>query len=405
MPRTMTLPKIGVNMTEAVIDEWFVKPGDTVSEGDAIFLAETDKATQDIYATESGVVGKLLAEQGDKVEIHQPIMILLDEGEEYTEDTAETVPEAKEEKTTEEAAAKPAAPAVTAVRQTGDRIRISPLARKLAKEKGIDIAALKPAAPGKRIVKADVLAYTPAAAPAAAAAPSRALGIPDDDVLETIPLSGTRKVIAARMSESNLEKPCAALTLTARADAVIALRERLKARGMQVSYNDILVCVAAKALAIHRDVNAVLDGDEIKRLKSINVGVAVDSERGLLVPVIRNADQKSLMEIAGDFAAKVEAIRENRIGADDLTDGTFTITNLGMFEIEQFVPVINPPECAILAVGAMKREFVPDEEDRPIVVTNMKMTLVFDHRIVDGAPAAKFLQRVKSCVECAELLL
>lgn len=403
MPKTMTLPKIGVNMTEAIIDEWFVKPGDKISEGDAIFLAETDKATQDIFATESGVVGKLLAEQGDKVEIHQPIMILLDEGEEYTQDTADEAPEAKEETTKEEVAAKPAASVVTTVKRTGDRVRISPLAKKLAKEKGISIAELTSNEPGKRIVKADVLAYTPSAK--AVAIQSKVLDIAEDEVLETIRMSGIRKVIASRMSESNLEKPCAALTLTAEADEIITLRQRYKARGIKVSYNDILVRIAAKALSEHRNINVVMDGDAIKLLRHINVGVAVDSERGLVVPVIKDADKKSMKEISEDLEGKVSAIKDNAIGTDDLIGGTFTITNLGMFEIEQFVPIINPPECCILAVGAMKKEFVPDENDEPMLVTTMKLTLVFDHRIVDGAPAAKFLQSVKNYIECPELLL
>ncbi len=140
-------------------------------------------------------------------------------------------------------------------------------------------------------------------------------------------------------------------------------------------------------------------------LRDINIGIAVDSEKGLVVPVIKDADRKSIQQIATDFMGKVESIKENRMNSDDLMGGTFTITNLGMFEIEQFVPIINPPECCILAVGAMKKEFVPDESNQPKLVTTMKLTLVFDHRIVDGAPAAKFLQRIKQYVECPELLL
>lgn len=404
MPRTMTLPKIGVNMTEAVIDEWFVKEGDTVSEGDAIFLAETDKATQDIYATDSGIVGKLLVSEGEKVEIHQPIMELLDEDEAHMDEEKISVPVAQAAPAAEEVKVQAAKAAVKpAVSADGTRVSISPLAKKLAKERGIDIADLKPGAPGKRIVKADVLAYTP---PVKAQMPERtALDIPDDDVIEAIPMSGMRKLIASRMSESNIQKPSAALTLTVRADAIVALRVQCKARDITLSYNDILVHVCARALSEHRCINAVLDGDEIKLLRHINIGVAVDSPRGLVVPVIKDADRKSLREVAGEFSSKVLAIKENTIDVGDLGGGTFTITNLGMFEIEQFVPVINPPECCILAVGAMKRGFVPGENDAPLAVTNMKLTLVFDHRIVDGAPAAKFLQSVKNYVECPEMLL
>ncbi len=410
MSKTMTLPKIGVNMTEAIVDQWFVKPGDKIKEGDAIFLAETDKATQDIYATDSGIVGKLLAEEGQKVEIHEPIMTLLEEGEELmdkaiedmeTENLAEEVPKApvqsKEPLTTKLL--------VSAPKPTEGRIFISPLAKKLAKERGIDIADLTPGTPGKRIVKKDVLAFEKTVSSVKTAIKSAQITFDKEDVLESIPMSNMRKVIANRMSESNLEKPCAALTLTARADEIIALRGRFKQRDIKVSYNDIFVRIVAQALSEHQNINSVLSGEEIQYLRQINIGVAVDSERGLLVPVIKDADKKSIQQTAEDFAAKLESIKNSSIATDDLTGGTFTITNLGMFGIEHFVPIINPPECCILAIGAMKKEFVPDDDMQPKLVATMKMTLVFDHRIVDGAPAAKFLQRIKQYVECPELLI
>lgn len=399
MPRTMTLPKIGVNMTEAIIGEWFVKEGDTIREGDAILRAETDKATQDIYATDSGILGKRLVHSGDRVEIHQPIMVLLDEGEEYsgvTKNETGTLPQTTNKQESSASMKK------VCVQESKPHGRISPLAKKLAKERGIDIADLKPANPKKRIVKADVLAFQQSPAQVAE---NETLSVTDDDVHKAIPLSGVRKVIASRMSQSHLEKPCAALTLTVCADAMIALRERYKASGIRVSYNGILVRVAAQALRDHRNINAVLSDDQIKWLRHIHVGVAVDSERGLVVPVIKDADTKNLREISDDLASKVSAVKDNVLTVDDMTGGTFTITNLGMFDIEQFVPIINPPECCIMAVGAMKKEFVPDESLQPMLVTTMKLTLVFDHRIVDGAPAAKFLQSVKTYIECPELLL
>ena len=400
MSRTMTLPKIGVNMTEAIVDEWFVKPGDSVKEGDAIFLAETDKATQDIFATDSGIVGKLLAAPGDTIGVHQPIMILLDEGEEFAEDMAAEPPQVAKAAAPDKQPAVFIAKAQTVAPIADARVRISPLAKKMAKERGIEIGDLSPSEPGKRIAAADVLAYKPAVAPHSAL-----LSIAAEDVLEAIPMNGVRKVIASRMTQSNLEKPSSALTVTARVDKLIALREQLGASGRKVSYNEILVRIAANVLCVHRNLNAVLSGDEILLRKNVNVGVAVDSERGLVVPVIRDADNKSLGEIATDLAQKVQAIKAGTIDAMDLSDGTFTITNLGMFEIEQFVPIINPPETCILAVGAMKKEFVPNETEQPVWATTMKMTLVFDHRIVDGAPAAKGLQLIKKYVECPELLL
>jgi pyruvate dehydrogenase E2 component (dihydrolipoamide acetyltransferase) len=287
----------------------------------------------------------------------------------------------------------------------GERVKISPLAKKLAKEKEIDISELKPSAPGKRIVKNDVLNFTPPVSQTTAMRQSTILSIDEQDVLETIPLSGVRKVIANRMSESNLEKPCVALTLTVIADEIVRVREMFKEHDIKVSYNDIITKIVAQSLCKHRNINAVLNGDSIQLLKHVNIGIAVDSEKGLVVPVIKDADKKSIRQIAQDFSEKVTAIRENTIRGEDLTGGTFTITNLGMFEIEEFTPIINPPECCILAVGAMKKVFVPDEQERPKLVTEMKLTLVFDHRIVDGAPAAKFLQCVKHYIECPEFLL
>ncbi len=403
MSKTMALPKIGVNMTEAIVDTWYVTPGDKIKEGDPILLAETDKATQDIYATESGIIGKLLVEQGDRVQIHDPIMLLLDDGETMDKETVLIEQDTKapaEEQHSER----------TSVIQNpktafGARLKISPLAKKLAHELRIDINLLKPEAPGKRIVKKDVMAFEAQSVKTVQPVKSVPLSICDDGVLERIRLSPIRKVIASRMSESNLDKPSAALTLTAQADAVIALRERFKSRDMKVGYNDIFVKIVGQALREHRNINAVINGEEIIRLSHINIGVAVDSERGLVVPVIRDADEKNIRQIADDFASKIAGIRENKINGDDLTGGTFTITNLGMFEIEQFVPIINPPECCILAIGSMKKEFVPDENDLPKLITAVKLTLVFDHKIVDGAPAARFLQAIKRYVECPELLI
>ena len=409
----MTLPKIGVNMTEAIIDEWFVKPGDVIEKGDAILLAETDKATQEIFATESGVVEKLLAEQGDNIEIHQPILSLIDDGEENPAEENLAKDAMQEEQVAPVKRADGKENVILAKSQTpqaikstgGERVKISPLAKKLAKEKEIDISELKPSAPGKRIVKNDVLNFTPPVSQTTAMRQSTMLSIDEQDVLETIPLSGVRKVIANRMSESNLEKPCAALTLTVIADEIVRVREMFKEHDIKVSYNDIITKIVAQSLCKHRNINAVLNGDSIQMLKHVNIGIAVDSERGLVVPVIKDADKKSIRQIAQDFSEKVTAIRENTISGEDLTGGTFTITNLGMFEIEEFTPIINPPECCILAVGAMKKVFVPDEQERPKLVTEMKLTLVFDHRIVDGAPAAKFLQCVKHYIECPEFLL
>lgn len=404
MSKTMTLPKIGVNMTEVIVAEWLVKPGDSVKKGDAIFIGETDKAAQDIFATDSGIVGKLLVEEGEKVQINEPIMLLLEEGEEASDEKpkSDAIPKQDEihEKKVQIKDEKH-----DAYDTKGQRIRISPLAKKVAEENNIDVRELSPQVKGERIVKADVLAYKSIMKTGSTAEQVNDTCIGEEDVLDTVPMSNTRKIIARRMSESNLQKPCAALTLSAVADEIIRLRDRHKERGIKVSYNDILVKIVGKALTEHRIINSVLDDDTIKLMRHINIGVAIDTEKGLMVPVIKDADRKSILEISADLMDKIESIRDNKIKTDDLAGGTFTITNLGMFEIEQFTPIINPPECCILAVGAMKKEFVPDESNMPKFITTMKLTLAFDHRIVDGAPAAKFLQSIKHYIEYPEMLM
>lgn len=402
MARKMALPKIGVNMTEAVIAKWLVKPGDTVNEGDPIIEAETDKSTQEIYATEGGIVAKLLADEGETVECYTDIMVLVDEGEEYKEE--EEVPAKTEEPKAEEPKAQAAPPAVPApapvqaavAAPAGARVRVSPLAKKIARENGIDFRIVPPAVPGGRIVKNDVLNFL---ANGGGAAPCAG------ENLDVIPMSAMRKTIAARMTQSTLEKPCVGLVTTADATALLALRKKYKEKGIKVSMDAILTKMAAKALTIHRNINTILEGNDLLVKRDVNVGVAVDTEKGLMVPVVKNADQKSLLEVSENLSAMVEDAQASRLSADNMGGGTFTITNLGMFGVEEFGPIINPPECCILGVGALKKEFVPDEAGQPKLTTTFKMTLVFDHRIVDGAPAARFLKTLKEFVEMPELLI
>ena len=202
------------------------------------------------------------------------------------------------------------------------------------------------------------------------------------------------------MSESNLTTPSASLTLKADAGELVKWRSRLKAQGQSVSYNDILVLICAKALGNHPVMNSSTTGDRIRLIDEINIGVAVDTKKGLMVPVIHNADKKGLLDISREFVEKAQRAQEGKATADDISNGTFTITNLGMYEIEQFTPIINPPECAILAVGAIMKEVVVNKETSELEIKDrIGLTLVFDHRIVDGAPAARFLQNIKHLIE------
>jgi len=263
---------------------------------------------------------------------------------------------------------------------------------------GIDPGLVSPANPGDRITKADILGFkqivTSFPAP---------LGV--GEILERSPMSPSRKIIAARMTESHLHKPCAVLTTSANAEAILALRERYRQRSIPLSVDAILAKIVGKVLSQHRNLNAVLEEDEILVKRDINIGVAVDTPRGLMVPVVKGADGKPLAKIGEELARLAQEAMEARIGLNDITGGTFTITNLGMFGVEQFTAIINPPECCILAVGAIKKTFVPDENDQPIVKKVLQMTLAFDHRMVDGAPAARFLKDVKEHIENPELLI
>ncbi len=406
MAKKMALPKIGVNMTEAVIAKWLVKVGDTVKEGDAIIEAETDKSTQEIYATEEGIVAKLLFDEGQTAQCYDEIMVLTEVGETYSEEVAKTAPPTAQ--ITPQPTATPVAQRVVPVPSSSPsekktaqgRIIASPLAKKMAKEMGIDLSNV--AYEGKRIKKDDVLAYSKIMGSLSA---GRSLAQSFGENLDIIPMSPIRKVIAKRMSESNLEKPCAALTLSADVSEFSALRALYKEKGIKVGIDALMAKVVAKALLVHRNINSVLDGDNILIKRDINIGVAVDTAKGLTVPVLKNADVKPLSEMAEEYINLVQDAQDGSLSTDALCGGTFTITNLGMFGIESFTPVINPPECCILALGAIKDEFVPDANGLPVLAKKMQMTLVFDHRIVDGAPAAKFLKLIKDYVECPQLLI
>ncbi len=393
MAKKMALPKIGVNMTEAMITKWLVKEGDTIKDGDPVLEAETDKSIQEIYATESGVVSKLLAAEGDTVECGVDILEL--DGAEEEENKPALPAEKKEEKKT----ASLAVPAQTAPRMAatqGRRLRVSPLAKKTAKELGVDIRDVPAAKPGARVVKADVMAF-------ASVLPAQRDDLKEMDP-EVVPLSATRRTIAARLSESNLEKPCASLTLSVNAGALLELKAKYAGQGLRVSFDAMMAKITAGALKKHPMINSVLEGNNILLKRGIHVGVAVDTPAGLNVAVLKNADQKTIPVLSDELARMAEDAKASRLGPEASSGGTFTVTNLGMFGIEQFTPIINPPECCILSVGAIRREFVPDADGLPVVEQRFSITLVFDHRIVDGAPAAKFLRDVKEMIEMPALL-
>jgi pyruvate dehydrogenase E2 component (dihydrolipoamide acetyltransferase) len=421
MPFEVVMPRLGWNMETGQLGEWLKKDGEHVEAGEVLFTVEGDKATQEVEALESGIlrIPPDSPPPGKQVSVGTLLAYLLAEGESApfaAEDAPVISPRAKRvarelgvdwtglqgsgrtgrivERDIRQAAL--TATGVAAVTE-----RVSPTARRLADELGVDLRALAARMPGKRITRADVEAEVERSR--AERVPMEVAPAPAHPAGISFPITNVRRTIADRMAAS--AHTAAAVTLTTEADAteLVRLRDHLKSDPSQPvpSYNDVLAKLAAQALLEHPHVNARFEGDNIVQSAAVNVGIAVDTERGLLVPVIRDVQKKPLRQIARESAALIEAARTGRVNADDLHGGTITITNLGMYEIDAFTPIINLPECAILGVGRIvpKQVVVDAEAERLAIRHMMFLSLTFDHRLVDGAPAARFLQRVKQYVE------
>jgi pyruvate dehydrogenase E2 component (dihydrolipoamide acetyltransferase) len=403
MALEVTLPRLGQGMESGTIVRWLKSEGDRVEKGEALYELDTEKVTQEVEADASGVLLKILAGEGEEIEVGKRIAVIGEEGEEVpSAEAAEEVDEDEQEEGSpgqerdEERERGRAAAAEQAeqeeqeeqeeepARTNGGRLKASPLARRIARERGIDLRSLTGTGPEGRIVAEDVERATaaPAHAPAAAA-PLEA---------EVVKLTSLRRTIARRLTEA-WEAPAFQISMSADMTRALALRERVKEEGVTVT--DLLVKLAAIALLRHREVNAHFAGDELRIFPSAHVGLAVATERGLVVPVLREAERKLLIELAVERAQLVGRAREGKLTKEDLEGGTFTISNLGMFGVEQFIAVLNPPQAAILAVGAIEQRPVLEKEEfvaRPL----MSLTLTCDHRAVDGAKAAEFLRELKT---------
>jgi pyruvate dehydrogenase E2 component (dihydrolipoamide acetyltransferase) len=404
MPTIMNLPKLGVNMEKATIVEWVVKEGETVKEGQHLFDAETDKAVQEIPATVSGVLTRILAQPNETINCGEPVAIFTEVGEKLPADFSLPLEGEKEAVAAVQPELRPSPGFRPPDHQGKKRVRVSPLAQKVAKKLGVDIRQVAPSKPGARITKTDVLAFVGRGDTEKVRFMPSVPPLPPPDttmaVRGVIPLKNVRKVIADRMATSAHTTARAALFLRADVTELQKWRERLNKDGNQISFNDLFVFIVARILGEFPELNSRMVGEEIQLMEDINIGVAVDTERGLVVPTIRNADQKGVLEINEDFRVKLDRARAGKSNLEDLSAGTFTITNLGMFGIEGFVPIINPPECAILSMGSIQRQpVVIDEKDTIQVCPMVQLCLVWDHRIVDGAPAARFLRRIKQLVE------
>jgi pyruvate dehydrogenase E2 component (dihydrolipoamide acetyltransferase) len=396
------LPRLGQGMEVGTIVRWLKSEGDKVEKGEPLFELDTDKVTQEVEAEASGVLLKIVVPEGE-VPVGTAIAYVGETGEEVPQGTGtqpdeeESPPEQVPVPTERAEAAPEAAPA--AATTNGGRIKASPLARRIARERGIDLAALAGTGPEGRIVAEDVerAAVAPAAAKAApAAAPAVAAARGE---VERIELTSLRKTIARRLTEA-WTVPAFQISMSADMTKSQELRALLLERypDERPTVTDVLTKVCAIALMRHREVNATFAEDAIELHPAANVGLAVATDRGLVVPVITGADSRTVAEIAAARADLVARSREGKLTAEDLEGGTFTISNLGMYGVEQFIAVLNPPQAAILAVGAIEER--PVARDGEIVVRPMMtLTLTCDHRTIDGAVAADFLRTVKDFLE------
>jgi pyruvate dehydrogenase E2 component (dihydrolipoamide acetyltransferase) len=406
MATEIKLPRLGQGMESGTIVKWLKSEGDNVEKGEPLYELDTDKVTQEVEADASGVLLKIAVAEGE-VEVGKTIAVIGEQGEavEVAEDAQEEGSPARareqERERGRQASASDTSEAVTQIREPepassgNGRIKASPLARRIARERGIELSAVAGTGPEGRVVAEDVERAAATGAPTPAAAPAP---IPQD--VEVEQLSSMRKTIARRLTEA-WQAPVFQLGITVDMGRALELRQRLvdlHGDGAKPTISDLITKVCAAALMRHRAVNALYKGDVIELHPTANVGIAVAIPNGLVVPVIQGCERKTIAEIAAARADLVERARAGKLQQVDLDGGTFTISNLGMFGIERFIAVLNPPQAAILAVGST--------EEKPVAVAGevvvrqrMELTLTCDHRAIDGATGAQFLGDVKAFLE------
>ncbi|MBV1858015.1 MAG: 2-oxo acid dehydrogenase subunit E2 [Nannocystaceae bacterium] len=410
MATIVELPRLSDTMEEGVIAKWHIAEGDKVKRGQIIADVETDKATMEYESFDAGTVLKIIAAEGDTYPIGTPIAVLGKPGEDVDAALAKAggggapapAPNANADAAPAPAAVAPAAPAAAPVPSAEDgRVAASPLARRMAHEAGIALSAITGSGPHGRVVKVDVeaaIAGGGASTPGTTVSHGARTFVSRPDT--KMSLSQMRKTIAKRMGQSNAEIPHFYLTIDADMAGAVAMRTQLKAAlpDVKISYNDMVILAVAKALVKHPEINAYWDGQTIIRRGDIHVGMAVAVEEGLIVPPVRHTEQRTLSEVAKTTRAIGAKARDKKLTPGEMTGSTFTVSNLGMFGIEQFLAVINPGEGAILAVGAIRDEaVVVDGKLEP--GKRMRVNLACDHRVMDGAVGAKFLVTLRGYLE------
>ena len=385
MAQIITIPKLGLTMERGIVTQWFVKEGDPISKGEPLFVLETDKITDEVESPEDAYVIAILAEEGQECDVYAPVCVLGEKDEKY------------ELPGTERAGIGIAPDTMTEIKGAtatfstpeDNAIKSSPVARKLAEANGVDITKVKGTGPEGRITREDIEAHIENGEP-------RKYPITDTNELVSgkKPVSGMRRIIAQRMAESKSTIPHVYFRTSVDATNLILKRT---GSGKKYSYNDLIIKAVAQAIAEFPVINALYSNDAIEYRKEINIGIVISLENGLIVPVIKNA-LKSLDDISTSIAAMIAKAKSNKLLPNDLAGGTFTVSNLGMYDIDEFTAIINPGESAILAVSKISDKVFPDQgviKIRP----EMNLTLSVDHRLIDGTVAARFLERLKKIIE------
>jgi pyruvate dehydrogenase E2 component (dihydrolipoamide acetyltransferase) len=397
MATKVVMEALSPTMEEGRLIEWKKQEGDAVAAGDVLAEVETDKAVMELVARAAGVLRRQLVPAGATVPVSTTVAVIAGPDEDITAllGNGSGAPAAKAAETAEAARAAPAAPAVPAAPADGGRVKASPLARKIAAERGVDLAGIAGSGPGGRVVQRDV-----ERAPAAAAAPARPARVLPDEGYADEPLTQIRKTIAKRLVQSLGPVPTFFLTTEVDMERAWDAREALKALGPEgkVSFNDIILKAVAVTLRQHPACNAWWQEDHIRYWRDVHVGVAVAVEDGLITPVVRHADRKSLREISAEVRDMAARARERRLRPEEYTGATFSISNLGMYDISHFTAIINPPEAGILAIGGIVEK--PVVVDGQVAVRRrMQVTMSCDHRVIDGATGAEFLRTLKALLE------
>ncbi|MBP1925913.1 pyruvate dehydrogenase E2 component (dihydrolipoamide acetyltransferase) [Sedimentibacter acidaminivorans] len=400
MATNVIMPQLGLTMEEGTIGKWIKQVGDIVKKGDVIVEITTDKLSTEIESEVDGTLLKIIAQEGEDIPVKGLIAIIGEEGEQIDTQLLKEAPTSEEKEVDNTPKIEEKIQQEMPVSNSG-RIKVSPLAKKTAAKIGVDLSTVKGSGPNGRIVQKDVLAAESKSSTESKVVKEEIKQVQAVSADTIIPLTNMRKVIGKRMAQSKQTAPHVTITTEVNVDKTVELRNKLNAKNTDVkfSYTDILVKMTATALRSYPIINSSITDDSIIIHDKVNIGVAVALDDGLIVPVVRDADRKGLKIITKETKDIISKARTNTLSKDEMSDATFTISNLGGYDIDGFTPVINLPESCILGVGRIVRKPIVNENDEIVPASMMVLSMSFDHRVVDGATAAEFLKKLKGYLE------